>query len=128
MKMNTEQSTGAPQNTDLQVRATVYNLTGQDMILADSDLSWGKWIQSPGNVPSCNPSSFSAQGASLTPSGTEGKASWKLGDAIIRVTFNTPAAGDNTQSIECSPANQYKVRSWGTQGKVNEVAYTITRP
>lgn len=129
--MNAELSSGTLENTDLkntdlQAKATVYNLVKEEMTLAGSHLDWGKWIESPTDVPAFSAKSFAAQGASLTPSGTEGWVSWKFHDAVIKVTFNVPAAGNNTHTIECTPANRYKVRCWGTQGKVDEIAYTIT--
>ncbi len=108
----------------LQVRATVNNFVGEAMVLTGSDLSWGKWIQTPVDVPAYDDKGFASQGRDSSPSGTEGWATWKLGDATIKVTFSSPFSGDNTQSISCTP-DLYKVSSSGTQGHVNNAVFTI---
>ncbi len=109
----------------LQVRATVANFTGQPMIITGSDLSWGKWISSPVDTPAFDSTSFASQGRDSSPSGTEGWATWKLGNAVIKVTFSSPFTGSNTQSITCTPSGAYKVSAAGTSGNVNFVNYKI---
>jgi hypothetical protein len=109
----------------LQVQATVINFTDQTMEITGSDLSWGKWIKSPVKVDAYDSSTFASQGRDSSPSGTEGWATWKLGDATIRVTFSCPFIGSNTQTIACTPSGRYKVSATGTGGNVNLVTYTI---
>jgi hypothetical protein len=109
----------------LQVRATVSNFTSQAMVVTGSDLSWGKWIKSPVDTPGYDSSTFASQGRDSSPSGTEGWATWKLGDAVIKVTFSSPFSGSNTQSISCTPEGAYKVSCTGTDGHVNTVSYKI---
>jgi hypothetical protein len=109
----------------LQVRATVVNATDQDMKLTGSDLSWGKWINSPVDTPRRGSSRFSSQGRDSSPSGTEGWAEWAVGGAVIRVTFSCPLHGSNSQSITCSPSGRFNVNSRGTGGDVNTIEYTI---
>jgi hypothetical protein len=111
----------------LQVRATVNNFTVHDMTITGSDLSWGKWMQSPVNTPSGDSSTFSSQGRDSSPSGTEGWATWKIADAVIRVTFSCPLRGSNEQSITCTPAGKFKVSATGTGGDVNSVIYKIQK-
>lgn len=109
----------------LQVRAKVVNATDQDMKLTGSDLSWGKWINSPIDTPRRGSSQFSSQGRDSSPSGTEGWAEWAVGGAVIRVTFSCPLHGSNSQSITCSPSGRFTVSSRGTGGDVNTIEYTI---
>ncbi len=109
----------------LQVQATVINFTDKPMEITGSDLSWGKWIKSPVNVGSYDSSTFASQGRDSSPSGTEGWATWKLGDATIKVTFSSPFVGSNDQSITCTPLGRYKVSATGTSGNVNIVTFTI---
>jgi len=110
----------------LQVRATVVNFTDQTMILTGSDLSWGKWIQSPVDVPKEDSITFASQGRDSSPSGTEGWASWKIGSATITVNFSCPLHGSNSQSITCdSPA--FIVSATGTGGDVNTVSYKVKK-
>lgn len=109
----------------LQVKATVNNFTGEEMVLTGSDLSWGKWIKSPVNTPRYDNSSFSSQGRDSSPSGTEGWAEWKLGEAVIKVTFSSPYSGSNTQTISCTLPSRYKVTCSGTDGHTNTVTYNI---
>jgi len=129
--MINEQSTPAPAADPgvryeyLQVQATVTNSTNQDMTLLGSDLSWGKWIQSPVSTPHGSWSRFSSQGRESSPSGTEGSASWKIGEATIRVTFACPLHGSNSQGITCTPAGQFKVTSQGTGGDVNRIVFVV---
>jgi hypothetical protein len=111
----------------LQVRATVNNFTSSDMILTGSDLSWGKWMQSPVDTPSGDSSTFSSQGRDSSPSGTEGWATWKIADAVIKVTFSCPLNGHNDQSITCTPLGAFKVSSSGTGGDINSVTYKIQK-
>ena len=131
--MITEQNT-TPAATDptpnyeyLQVQATVNNFTGQAMIITGSDLSWGKWMASPVDVPSLDSISFSSQGRDSSPSGTEGWATWTIGSAVIKVTFSCPYIGSNDQSISCSEGN-YVVSCTGTGGNVNNIIYKIRPP
>jgi hypothetical protein len=123
---NTAASTAAPilKYEYLQVRATVINFTGIPMEIAGSDLSWGKWINSPVNVPANDESSFASQGRDSSPSGTEGSATWKLGTATVRVTFSCPLHGSNEQSITCD-SPQYVVNAAGTGGDVNYLKFTV---
>lgn len=129
--MINEQSTTTPAGDAavryeyLQVQATVTNTTDQDMQLLSSDLSWGKWIQSPVSTPHGSWSRFSSQGRDSSPSGTEGTASWKIGEATIQVKFGCPLHGSNFQSISCTPAGLFKVSCEGTGGDVNRVVFTI---
>jgi hypothetical protein len=109
----------------LQVRASVGNFTKQPMVLTGSDLSWGKWIQSPVDVPGPGMKSFASQGRDMSPSGTEGWATWKIGNAVIRVTFSCPLKGPNDQTIKCTPDNLFKVSCEGTGGDVNTITYSI---
>lgn len=108
----------------LKVEATVNNFTGEEMVLTGSDLSWGKWIQSPVNVPKYDNKGFSSQGRDSSPSGTEGWATWTLGGASVKVTFSSPFSGSNTQTISCS-STKYLVSAKGTDGHVNTVTFTI---
>ena len=103
---------------------TVNNFTGEEMVLTGSDLSWGKWIQSPVNVPKYDNKGFSSQGRDSSPSGTEGWATWTLGGASVKVTFSSPFSGSNTQTISCS-STKYLVSAKGTDGHVNTVTFTI---
>jgi hypothetical protein len=133
--MSTELKTAEPTTAEtndpnvkmeyLQVRARVINFTGQPMTVTGSDLSWGKWMQSPVSTPAHDSSAFASQGRDSSPSGTEGWATWKLGDATIKVTFSSPFSGSNTQSITCTPQGAYKVSAEGTSGNVNSVTYKI---
>ncbi|MEP7009581.1 MAG: aegerolysin family protein [Acidobacteriota bacterium] len=128
--MITESNTAAPTAAPilkyeyLQVRATVINFTGQTMEVTGSDLSWGKWINSPGNVPANDESSFGSQGRDSSPSGTEGWATWKIGSATIKVTFSCPLHGSNQQSISCT-STDYVVNVSGTGGDVNYLKFTV---
>ncbi len=108
----------------LQVRATVMNFTNVPMEVTGSDLSWGKWINSPVNVPAYDESGFASQGRDSSPSGTEGWATWKLGSASVKVTFSCPLHGSNQQSIVCS-STDYVVTASGTGGDVNYLKFTI---
>lgn len=108
----------------LQVRATVMNFTSVPMEISGSDLSWGKWINSPVNVPAYDESGFASQGRDSSPSGTEGWATWKLGNATVKVTFSCPLHGSNQQSISCSSPD-YVVTASGTGGDVNYLKFTI---
>lgn len=56
----------------LQVQATVINFTNVLMQITGSDLSWGKWMQSPVDVQPENIISFGSQGRDSSPSGTTG--------------------------------------------------------
>lgn len=109
----------------LQVRGTVINFTDQDMEITGSDLSWGKWINSPVNTGSMSMSTFGSQGRDSSPSGTTGWATWKIGDAVIRITFDTPLRGSNSQSISCSPEGAFKVTAQGTGGDINICTFRI---
>jgi hypothetical protein len=111
----------------LQVRATVNNFTSHDMIITGSNLSWGKWIQSPVDTPAGDSSIFSSQGRDSSPSGTEGWAAWKIGSAEIKVTFDCPLRGSNKQTITCTPSNAFKVSCAGTGGDVNSIVYKIQK-
>ncbi len=123
--INTAKSLDPQPNYEyLQVQATVNNFTGLEMKLTGSDLSWGKWMKSPINVPAYDQGSFSSQGRDSSPSGTEGWATWTLGTATIKVTFSSPFSGSNTQTITCD-SKQYAVSAKGTDGHVNNVTYTI---
>jgi len=129
--MITEQS-GQPAGVDteanyeyLKVEATVTNATDYDMKLTGSDLSWGKWIQSPIDTLKHGSSTFSSQGRSGSPSGTEGWAEWAIHGAVIRVTFSCPYRGSNNQSIDCSPSGRFNVSCQGTGGDVNRIVYTV---
>ncbi len=123
---NTAASTAAPilKYEYLQVRATVINFTGIPMEITGSDLSWGKWISSPVNVPANDESGFSSQGRDSSPSGTEGWATWKLGRATVRVTFSCPLRGHNDQSITCD-SSDFVVTATGTGGDVNYLKFTV---
>lgn len=109
----------------LQVRATVINNTDQDMTILSSNLSWGKWIQAPVSTPHNSSSLFASQGRDSSPSGTEGTASWKIGDATIKVAFACPLHGSNSQSISCTPADRFKVSAAGTGGDVNRAVFSV---
>lgn len=109
----------------LQVRGTVINFTNEDMIITGSDLSWGKWINSPVDTPKMDTTSFGSQGRDSSPSGTTGSASWKIGKAVITINFDCPLHGSNSQSISCSPAGAYKVSSTGTGGDVNVCSFKV---
>nr|WP_315195988.1 hypothetical protein [uncultured Flavobacterium sp.] len=109
----------------LQVRATVINFTNQDMILTGSDLSWGKWINSPVDTPRSDTSTFGSQGRDSSPSGTTGWATWKIGNAIITVNFDCPLNGSNSQSITCEPKGAFNVSATGTGGNVNICSFKI---
>jgi len=110
----------------LQVQATVVNFTDTPMIIKKSDLSWGKWMQSPVDTPADNISNFSCQGRDSSPSGTEGYAIWRIGSAEIRADFSSPFIGSNTQSISCNSA-AYKVTCTGTDGHVNQCTFMIRK-
>ncbi len=109
----------------LQVRGTVINFTKDDMILTGSDLSWGKWINSPVDTKSMDTSNFGSQGRDSSPSGTTGSASWKIGNAVITINFDCPLKGSNSQSITCSPKGAYTVSSNGTGGDVNICSFKV---
>ncbi|MEO5644944.1 MAG: aegerolysin family protein [Bacteroidia bacterium] len=121
----TAEHAGAPQYEYLQVRATVINFTDQSMILTGSDLTWGKWINSPVDTPSMDTTTFGSQGRDSSPSGTTGWATWTVGGATITVNFDCPLHGSNSQSITCSPATAYKVASSGTGGDVNSCTFKV---
>ncbi|HXU33000.1 MAG TPA: aegerolysin family protein [Thermoanaerobaculia bacterium] len=130
--MSTEPITAAAANLQdpqpnyeyLQVQATVINFLDQEMVLTGSDLSWGKWMSSPVNVPKSDTSNFSSQGRDSSWSGTEGWVTWKVGGATIKVTFSSPYSGDNTQGISCTP-DLFDVKASGTQGHINNAKFTI---
>jgi hypothetical protein len=129
--MHTEQITESPSHAEkvlyekLQVRAVVINFTSHPMVIKGSDLSWGKWMQSPVDVGPYGTSNFSSQGRDSSPSGTEGWATWSLGGATIHVTFSCPLVGSNGQSITCKPESLFTVGCTGTGGDVNSVVYEI---
>ncbi|HXU46398.1 MAG TPA: aegerolysin family protein [Thermoanaerobaculia bacterium] len=130
--MDTQQAVAEPdQNVGvsyeyLQVRAKMINYTSEEMIITGSDLTWGKWITSPVNVPAKSDRDFASQGRSSSPSGTEGWATWRIGKANIRVSFARPYNGLPDQRITCEPAIAYRVTSSGTQGDVNHVTFTVS--
>jgi len=109
----------------LQVRGTVINFTNNDMVITGSDLSWGKWINSPVDTPKMDTTNFGCQGRDSSPSGTTGWASWKIGNAVITINFDCPLHGSNSQSISCSPEGAYKVSCTGTGGDVNVCSFKI---
>lgn len=117
----------APMYEYPQVHATVGNFTDQPMILTGTNLSMGKWIRTPVDVPAQVASSFRSQGGDSSRSGTEGWVSWSIGHATITVNFSSPFGGHGTQSITCSPANAYAVSSMGTDGHVNTCTFKILR-
>ncbi len=123
----TAPTVNAPMYEYLQVQATVSNFTDQSMILTGSNLSWGKWMQTPVDVPAQDASNFSSQGRDSSPSGTEGWATWSIGKATITVMFSSPFVGSNTQSITCVPAGAYSVSCNGTGGHVNTCGFKIRR-
>jgi hypothetical protein len=108
----------------LQVRATVINFTDQEMVLTGYDLSWGKWIQPPANVPAHDLIPFGSQGRDSSPSGTEGWANWRIGGADIKVTFGCPFVSGNFQTISCNPP-LFDVAVTGTGSDINYVFYKI---
>ena len=127
-----EQTTSAPaedvtvQYEYLQVQATVINNTNQDMTILSSNLTWGKWIQVPVSTPHGTWSRFASQGRASSASGTEGTASWKIGDAVIGVTFGSPLyGGSNPASISCTPPGRFKVSAAGTGGDVNRAVFSV---
>ncbi|MGB7195625.1 MAG: hypothetical protein WBD81_19395 [Collimonas pratensis] len=109
----------------LQVQGTVSNFTAHPMILKSSDLSWGKWMQSPVDVASFSTGRFGSQGRDSSPSGTEGTATWQLGNAVITINFSCPLRGSNGQSISCEPKGAFKVSCTGTGGDVNACTFQI---
>lgn len=109
----------------LQVQGTVSNFTPHQMIVKSSNLSWGKWMQSPVDTPSFGISRFASQGRDSSPSGTEGTATWQIGNALITINFSCPLRGSNTQSISCEPAGAFKVTCTGTGGDVNSCTFQI---
>ena len=109
----------------LQVRATVANFTKDDMNITGSDLTWGKWINSPVTTAAMDTSSFGSQGRDSSPSGTTGWATWKIGNATIKVNFDCPLKGSNSQSITCTPEGAYKVTATGTGGDVNVCSFKV---
>lgn len=121
----TELSAPEPNYERLQVQGTVSNFTQQPMILKGSDLSWGKWIQSPVDVASFSNNRFASQGRDSSPSGTEGTATWQLGSARIIITFSCPLRGSNTQTIRCEPPGAFNVSCDGTGGDVNSCSFQI---
>jgi Aegerolysin len=111
----------------LQVQATVRNMTGLPMTITGSDLSWGKWMQSPVDVPAGGSITFSSQGRDSSPSGTEGWASWKVGNANVTVDFSCPLHGSNSQSIGSDQASVATACN-GTGGNVNTCVFYIMPP
>ncbi|MEO6920275.1 MAG: aegerolysin family protein [Collimonas sp.] len=109
----------------LQVQGTVSNFTQLPMIIKSSNLSWGKWMQSPVDVPSFSNSRFASQGRDSSPSGTEGTATWHIGNAIITIHFGCPLNGSNSQRISCEPPGAFKVTCDGTGGDVNACSFQI---
>ena len=128
--MITEPNTNAPKGSAdsryeyLQVRAMVENNTKVDMVIAGSDLTWGKWIQSPVNTFAGKPSLFASQGRDSSASGTKGWAVWKIGEASIKVTFECQPNSKNKQSITCTPP-LFKVSCTGTSGDRNTIVYSV---
>lgn len=108
----------------LQVQATVINFTSTPMLITGSDLSWGKWMQSPVDVEPQGSIAFGSQGREDSPSGTTGWAAWKIGTATITVKFDCPLRGSNSQSITCDSAS-FVVSATGTGGDVNRVTFVI---
>ncbi len=115
----------------LIVDAIVCNRTSWPMRLTGSNLSWGKWVQTPIDVPPNKDGKFVAQGRDSSPSGTTGWAEWVLeghpsGMAPkIRVTFDNPAVGPDKVSITCEPRDLVHVQAVQTRGNHNYVTYTI---
>lgn len=116
---------GAPRYEYLQVQAVVTNFTSVPMVIMGSDLSWGKWMQSPVNVNPFSSMRFGSQGRDSSPTGTTGWAKWQVGNAVITVNFDCPLHGKNSQSIDCAPAGLFKVTATGTGGDINFVTFEI---
>ncbi len=116
----------------LQCHATIVNNTGFRLTLNSIDPGmWGKWMQSPTDVPAYSTGHFAAQGRSMSPSGTEGKITYTLvgsdPGAIITLTFSVPLSGRDRYSITCSPQGAFKVsqQNNGPKENVGRVTYTI---
>ena len=109
----------------LQVRGIIINSADTVMIMTGSDLSWGQWIHSPVNVNDKSSSTFACQDRAASPSGTEGWATWKIGDAKIKITFDASYRGSNSQSITCSPKGAYKVTCSDRAGSLNKCTFRV---
>lgn len=116
----------------LQCHATVVNNTDYRLNLIEIDPNmWGKWIQSPTDVPAGSKGEFSSQGRSDSPSGTEAWLKYTLRGsdpgAIIELSFSVPFTGKNNYSIKCTPKGAVKVREEdnGSSGSKGIVTYTI---
>lgn len=109
----------------LQVQGTVRNDTDQPMILTGSDLSWGKWMKSPVDVPAHGSITFGSQGRDSSPSGTEGWATWSIGGTTISIDFSCPLNGSNSQDINVT-GSTYEGFCNGTGGDVNTCKFLIT--
>ena len=96
-------------SASLQVRGIVINSADTDMIITGADLSQGKWIHSPGDANAQSSSTLTCLDRNSSPSCTEGWATWKIGEAIIKITFDSSSHDTNNQSITCSPKGAYKV-------------------
>lgn len=116
----------------LQCHATVVNNTKHrlSMIKLDPGM-WGKWMQSPTDVPANSQGGFSAQGRSHSPSGTECTVTFQLVGAdpggLIELHFNVPYAGKTQYNITCTPVGAFKVslKHNPLSSNVGKVTYTI---
>ena len=116
----------------LQCKATIENKTNYRLSLNSVDPGmWGKWIQSPTDIPPHGTGHFAAQGRSSSPSGTAGKITYTLvgtdPGAIVTLTFNVPLTGDDGYSISCSPQGAFRVSQTnnGPKQNVGVVTYSI---
>jgi len=95
----------SPLGEDQHAHIVVHNHTNYRMILTGSNLSWGKWGQSPVDVPSHSHINFDSMGRENSPSGTEGWATWQLEDQPITITvrWDDPYIGSNNFGMESNP-------------------------
>ncbi|NJM61971.1 MAG: hypothetical protein HC849_20060 [Oscillatoriales cyanobacterium RU_3_3] len=94
------EETKVPQNTEveeteragqnkyesLQFNATINNRFSEELTVASPNISWGKFVEGPNNIPKKQVKiGFKAWGRQDSPSGTEGRVKYQVGKIPINI-------------------------------------------
>ncbi|MEN7463175.1 aegerolysin family protein [Pantoea dispersa] len=72
---------------NINITCNIKNETGNQLSVTDSNLSWGKWQSSPGQISADTVGSYKASGRKDSSSGTEGYVTYTAFDGTT-FTFN----------------------------------------
>jgi hypothetical protein len=123
-------ATTASMGEGQHIHITVHNHTDDLMRLTGSNLSWGKWGQSPVDIEPHSHIQFDSMGRENSPSGTTGWATWHVEgysrEPIITVSWDDPYTGSNSGNIVSNPANTIPISGYvPSSGSDIQASFTV---